>query len=327
MVNIPIVLGAAQGIVSAQNSELLLENGGHIHITKDWAKSLLRRMNYVKRKGSNAGKTTPSQFSELKAEFLADIQAEVVMNEIPIDLIFNWDQTAIQLVPTGQWTMNEAKAKKVVIANSDDKRQITAVLAATMTGEYLPVQLIYKGTTSRCHPKIAFPELWDIFHSRNHWSNEVTMRRYIENIIVPFVSNKRELLELPNNHPALAIIDCFRGQTTPGILNLLHENNIITVIVPPNCTDQLQPIDISINKPVKDQMRSRFQEWYASEVQKQLKSVPINEVKVDLTAAVVKTNCARWLKSAIENLQKRPEVAINGFKDSGILQAVKDVID
>ena len=27
--------------------------------------------------------------------------------------------------------MNEAKAKKVVIANSDDKRQITAVLAAT----------------------------------------------------------------------------------------------------------------------------------------------------------------------------------------------------
>ena len=35
-------------------------------------------MNYVKRKGSNAGK-----FNELKAEFLADIQAEIVMNEVP----------------------------------------------------------------------------------------------------------------------------------------------------------------------------------------------------------------------------------------------------
>ena len=36
-------------------------------------------MNYVKRKGSNAGKTTPSQFGELKAEFLADIRAEVII--------------------------------------------------------------------------------------------------------------------------------------------------------------------------------------------------------------------------------------------------------
>ena len=61
--------------------------------------------------------------------FLADIQAEVVMNEVPIDLIFNWDQTGLQLVPTGQWTMNEAKAKRFVIANSDDKWQITAVFA------------------------------------------------------------------------------------------------------------------------------------------------------------------------------------------------------
>ena len=50
------------------------------------------------------------------------------MRDIPKSLIFNWDQTAIQLqlVPTG---VNEPKAKKVVIANSDDKRQITAILA------------------------------------------------------------------------------------------------------------------------------------------------------------------------------------------------------
>ena len=163
VVNISIVIGAARGIICGRNSDVLLVNGGHIQITKDWAKSLLRCMNYVKRKGLNAGKTTPSQFSELKAEFLADIQAEVVMNEVPIDLIFNWDQTSLQLVPTGQWTMNEAKAKRVVIANSDDKQQITAVFAATMTSKYLPVQLIYKATISRCHPKVLFPEAWDIF--------------------------------------------------------------------------------------------------------------------------------------------------------------------
>lgn len=66
---------------------------------------------------------------QIKAEFLVDIQAEVVMNEVPIDPIFNWDQTGLQLVPTGQQTMNEAKANT----------------AATMMSEYFPVQLIYHG--------------------------------------------------------------------------------------------------------------------------------------------------------------------------------------
>lgn len=96
-----------------------------------------------------------------------------------------------------------------MIANSDDdKRQITTVFALTRTGDYLPVQLIYKGTTSRCHPKALFPESWDIFHSKNHWSNEVTMCRYIEHIIC-FVDNKCELLKLKKSHPALTIIDGF----------------------------------------------------------------------------------------------------------------------
>lgn len=90
--------------------------------------------------------------------------------------------------------MNEVKAKKVVIANSHDKWQITAVLAAIMTGEYLPVQLIYKVRTTQCDPNVSFPEGWDIWHSDNYWSNEDTMERYICNIIMAYVCHKREML-------------------------------------------------------------------------------------------------------------------------------------
>ena len=105
---------------------------------------------------------------EIQENFLADIQSEVVMNDIPSDLIFNWDQTALHLVPTGQWTMHPAGAKVVPIANSDDKRQVTAVLAAMLTGEFLPPQIIYEGKTEQCHPKVSVPDGWDIWHSSNH---------------------------------------------------------------------------------------------------------------------------------------------------------------
>ncbi len=166
------------------------------------------------------------------------------MNKIPPEMVFNWDQTAIQLVPTGQWTMNRAKEKVIPIANSDDKRQITAVVAATMTGEYLPVQLVFKGKTPRSHPKVEVPNGWDIWHSDNHWSNENTMKRYIEKIVVPFIVSKRKALKVENTHPALALFDCFKGQTTANIQSLLLENNIIAILIPANCTDKLQPMDV-----------------------------------------------------------------------------------
>lgn len=44
----------------------------------------------MKRKGLNAGKVTKSE--HIIEIFLSDITAEVVMNDIPSELIFNWDK-------------------------------------------------------------------------------------------------------------------------------------------------------------------------------------------------------------------------------------------
>ena len=60
------------------------------------------------------------------------------------------------------------------------------------------------------------------------------MKRYIEKIVVPSISRKREALKLDKTHPALAVFDCFRGQTTPGIITLLESHNIVVVQVPAN---------------------------------------------------------------------------------------------
>ena len=77
--------------------------------------------------------------------------------------------------------MMEKRGTKVVpIANTDDKRQLTAVLAVTTSGEFLNPQLLYKGKTEKCHPTA---EGWDIWHSENCWSNEDTAKRYIVKIM------------------------------------------------------------------------------------------------------------------------------------------------
>ena len=136
VINTTIVVATTKGVVSAKNPLLLLEKRGHLNISSSYAKSVLKRMGYVKRKGSNAGKVTVECFEEAQEEFLVDIKAELLMHDILLDLVFNWDQTGIHIVPTGEWKLHQAKDKIIPIAHSDDKRQITGVFAVTGTGNY-----------------------------------------------------------------------------------------------------------------------------------------------------------------------------------------------
>ena len=55
-VNTKIVMGTARGIIIRKAPQLLHDRGGAKKITKDWARSLLRRIKFVKRKGTRKAK-------------------------------------------------------------------------------------------------------------------------------------------------------------------------------------------------------------------------------------------------------------------------------
>ena len=86
----------------------LAEYGGPTTLTTPWAKSLLNRMNFTKRRVSTKSTHPTDDLEEVKKTFLTET---VEFNDIPPELIFNWDQTGINLVPTALWTMDK-KGKK-----------------------------------------------------------------------------------------------------------------------------------------------------------------------------------------------------------------------
>ena len=136
VVNSAIVRAAAKGIVLSHERSLLFENGGHIELTKSWAKFLLKRMNMVKCKGTTSKTFVVENFTQEKDKYLKSIISKVEMYKIPPELVINWDQTGINIVPVSQWTMDVEGAKRVEITGIDDKRQITGKLF------YNPKQLI-----------------------------------------------------------------------------------------------------------------------------------------------------------------------------------------
>ena len=100
-----ITRATATAILRRANRNLLSENGGPIDITVNWAKSLLYRMGFVKRRGSTAMKMTIENFETIKEQFLFNIQTVIDMEDVPVELVFNWDQTGISIVPGSMWTM------------------------------------------------------------------------------------------------------------------------------------------------------------------------------------------------------------------------------
>ena len=59
------------------------------------------------------------------------------MEDIPADLVLNWDHTGIHYVPVSSYTMEKEGSKRVEIVRIEDKRQIIAVFSANMHVWYI----------------------------------------------------------------------------------------------------------------------------------------------------------------------------------------------
>ena len=78
------------------------------------------------------------------------------------------------------------------------------------------------------------------------------MVQYFENVLKPCKDSVVQKLGLHADQRMVALFDVFRGQWTDRCKKWLNDHNIIAVQVPANCTDKLQPMDVGINRPMKD---------------------------------------------------------------------------
>ena len=127
------------------------------------------------------------------------------------------------------------------------------------------------------------------------------MKYYLQKILIPYIDEKRKELKLSEDYPALVLFDKFAGQGTQELYGILESNHIDFVVIPANCTDRLQPLDVSVNKPVKEYLRKQFHTWYGEQICEQLNNES-QHVPVDLKLSTMKPLGAQWMIKLQENL-------------------------
>ena len=143
------------------------------------------------------------------------------------------------------------------------------------------------------------------------------MEEYIKVVIIPYFENKRQKLKLEADKRGLVLFDNFNGQCTDGMFQFLEEHHINSVIIPTNCTDRLQPLDLSFNKAAKTFLHSKFQMWFAKEIALQNDGEKPRE-PVDLRLSNMKPLGAQWLVELYDHFKANPTVLLNGFRAAGI---------
>ena len=107
-INTHLIIAAARGITQAMDHTRLIEYGGSATLTTSWAKSFLKRMN---RRASTKYSPLADELEKEKEAFLSERLDTVGLNDIPPELIFNWDQTGINIVPSALWTLDKKRKK------------------------------------------------------------------------------------------------------------------------------------------------------------------------------------------------------------------------
>ena len=302
-INKATFIGVVQGTLTASAPHTLITNGGHIDpASRGLRQSFYKRHNMVRRRKTSSRKSiTDHERALLHEEFVETVNNDIEQFEIEDELVINFDETALPILPAESYTMNVRGGTNVRIVGAGDKRNITGVVGGSRAGDRIPWQLIYKGTTDRCHPdRNLFPPDWCITHSPNHWSTKATKLQYLIEIILEYVKGARERLSLARGDDYALVI--FDYQTTntrnPDFIAQLTQNRILWAIVPSGMTDTCQPMDQIVNRKIKSELKKKFTDYYASLLTKWLdEGNDATDFEFDSSWTALKRRHSMWLVS------------------------------
>ena len=118
--------------------------------------------------------------------------------------------------------------------------------------------MIYSGNTSKNLPRFQFTDDFSLSVNPTHFSNTDESLKILQQIIIPYLEKQRNIENLAFDHPALSILDVFKGQLTEPVSNELKDHHIFTCQVPENMTHIFKPLDLTVNGGAKKFLKAKL---------------------------------------------------------------------
>jgi DDE superfamily endonuclease len=324
-----IVLAIGEGVViSSGMGHQLFKNGGSLVLTNEWARGIIKHhLKWSIRKVTTTRKLSEEESKDAAREM--ELLEEEIAKYNP-KLVLEMDETLTPWNPTDNTTYAPKGSETIRILGAEDKRGNTATLTITRSGELLPLQLIWAGKTERSIPKCHWPTGFLNCYSgpssksnnnSTKWQNAKTMTEYILGIIKPYVESVRkhknsDIAEYQKDDNALLIMDHHWSHVTIQCRELLQNLNIHVQFIPKKATDLFSVLDVALNRPFKQSLKTSFALFCSNEIVHQLtiEKKQAKDVSLCVRTTTIKPLIGKWICEAFDSLKKQEKTIIeNGW--------------
>lgn len=187
-----------------------------------------------------------------KEQMFMERMAHLLAN-VDHDRIVNCDETFWRCYPADLRTWGKKGASDVrVFIQGTEKEGVTVLASITASRCKLPLWIIAKGTTERCHGQIGDPQGHLVTHSETGWTTVETFSEFLMSL--------RE--RYPDDEQVYLVLDCYSVHRSDDIRKLAESLSIELLFIPPGLTDEYQPLDRAVFGVMKQHFRHLWRKQY-----------------------------------------------------------------
>ena len=253
---------------------------------------MLKRHNIVIRSKTNEAQRAPA---EVRAEGDAYVKGLVNRLQGPHRdkrWIANMDQTPLFFSMTPKRTLDKRGLRTVnVRKSSSSTMRVTMAVTVTAAGTTLPPYFVFKGKPGGRIEKrefTTFPE--GAFYSvqDNAWMDQHKMIDWVENVVKPWG------LSTPEGIVPILLLDSYRCHLMTSVVDLNQQAGVEVEFIPGGLTGLCQPLDIGVNKPLKNRVYRKWEEY--------MLSVGLDQVK---TKPPTRLTMVEWAVSSLNSISEQ----------------------
>lgn len=267
----------------------------------DWFKLFMsRHADLTIKLAENTKRVRAAVSYEMVEEYFSHLQQS--LNGVPASNIINYDETNFADDPGVAKVVARRGVKHAHRIIDTSKSSTSVMFAVAGNGTLLPPYVVYKakhlypGWTEGGYPGSRYNR------SLNGWFDSITFEDWFLTVALPYFRNL--------DGPKVMIGDNLNSHLTVSVIQQCEENNIKFVLLPPNSTHMLQPLDVAYFRPLKAAWRNVLEKW-----------------KLKNRGVLPKTTFPRLLKETIDIVSVKSETnTLAGFKTCGISPFEPDAV-
>ena len=269
----------------------------------------IRRHRLSFRRSTHKAQARHSALDKIE-HFIEYVDAIRTRFDISDDRTVNFDETNMPFGIEFKRTIAAKGSRSVPVVSPTHSGRLTAMLGCSASGEYLTPYIIFCGSTSERNGKIirecfnpakyglATDMLYNV--QEKGWMDEERMLDFVERVWKPWTATKLD--ENGNRMLTMLILDEAGAHMTSSVRRELADLNTFVCIIPGGYTSKLQPMDVGLNKPLKDHVRYEVEAFM-------MENPPGTKPNRKFVTS--------WISKAWGHLKQKPDIAVKTWKKIG----------